>query len=81
MRIEVTQADIRRGRRFSECGCPVARATRRATKWRKPVFVGDGEIAVGDQAWGMPRAVSRFVSAFDEGEPVKPFTFTLRDRK
>ena len=85
MKIRVSRDDIRKGKVGDGCNCPVARALKRQTPFRR-VNVGS-EIQLGstgiedilDPAISVdsPRKVGRFIEAFDEGKPVKPFTFNL----
>lgn len=82
-KVTVTQEHIANGSK-SDCGhCPVALALLEATGADR-VFVGYGAINThnGDKVtcFMWPRSVTRFVDKFDEGRPVKPFTFKLRPR-
>lgn len=75
MKIEVTAQHIKDAK-HCPCHCPVSLAFRAAT--------GVGEVCVNRSvAWmygkryELPRRVSRFVAAFDNGEPVGPFSFQV----
>ena len=83
--IRVTDKDILTGVRQSWCECPVAMAVKRAfrtARTNKPVHVPHEVIAVGDleetQSWfaETPGVVQRFITRFDAGKRVKPFSFT-----
>lgn len=80
MKIRVIRDDIRKGKRKSLCECPVARALKRQTPFSKitvcsalTFIQSNGGSVVVDA----PKAVSDFITKFDLGEPVKPFTFEL----
>ena len=76
-KIEVTEEDIRRGKPQSCCSCPVFRAIARTTG--KAVEVLCKSIALGKEVEAaLPEKARKFIEAFDDGRPVKPFTFTLR---
>lgn len=75
--INVTKYFIRRGTRCQSTACPVALAIHRA-----------GLRGLSVDRWGVfkdgladmrfPKKVSEFIERFDNGEPVKPFSFVLR---
>jgi hypothetical protein len=81
-KVRVTADHIAKGARVSECGCPVARALNAALGCRGATVDGGRlEVSKGGRqlvSQRFPVAVSRFVTAFDNGQPVKPFTFTVR---
>ena len=82
IRIDVTAEHIAKGRRVSCHLCPIARAM-------KPVV--DGRISIAEEnvygilkdrpqiQWSrrLPRRAQAFICAFDDGLPVKPFSFIL----
>lgn len=72
--IQVTQDDIEHGKR--ECGdtCAVARAMQRAFPGRS-VHVGATIVWFGADSFPLPRRVQDFISDFDDGKRVQPFTF------
>ncbi len=77
MRIEVTAEDIEKGEPRSSCSCPVTLAIRRATMIDF-VMTGYLRINIGHCIkLFSPDAVKKFISAFDNDEPVKPFEFDL----
>lgn len=88
--IDVTENDIRMGRKENEAHCPVARAAKRALREKKvkgyTVTVPDPNYILLDDAKGwegirvpLPAKAQKFISTFDtEGKKaVKPFTFTI----
>lgn len=87
VRVEVTAEDIARG----ECGdperCPIAKALKRMLRRRKGVEVGGFSVSIDSDPSRrdapshtayLPAKAAAFVTDFDMGKPVKPFTFTLR---
>ena len=80
MKITVTKRDIRLGRKHNCEGCPIARSIRRATGDRT-IQVGCDNIFLANEKYvsiPLPLKVKKFIEAFDEGEAVKPFSFTMR---
>lgn len=80
MLIHVTQDDIDGGRPEDDCRCPVSIAVRLATGI--PTSVTGGVIIVDyatpwQQEINSPEEVACFVSDFDGGLPVEPFSFEL----
>lgn len=87
--ITVTEEDIAYGDRRSYCNCPVARAVKRAFKVGgsgRPVFVRHEGVFVGqpddERFWmaDLPKSVDRFITRFDEGKTVRPFTIAMSFR-
>ena len=83
MKIEVTQKDIDKGVR-GECAlCPIARAIKSSSNFKR-VYVNGKTIDVwyrGDQGiktYKLPKKAQTFVKRFDRQEPVKPFSFKLK---
>lgn len=87
-KIRVTEEHIANGIRSNTESCPVALAILDATGWNK------GDVDVGgetiDRVEGMfpnwnfthyhcPKKVQKFVDRFDEGKPVRPFSFVLKE--
>lgn len=89
MQVEVTQDDIDQGCVAQAYNCPVARALNRATgetDWsvcqEYAARYADLEDGADDDTQQvrlahayMPEAVGKFVTDFDNGCPVEPFTF------
>jgi len=78
-KINVTQIDIKRGDIETAESCPVARAIARA--FHKKVgyaCVRSTAIELPSKCVAAPNSVENFVSNFDKGNPVNPFSFTLR---
>lgn len=73
--VEVTQADINFGIRMSSCDCPVAMAIQRKT--RMPIRVGANLITWPSCNVQHPPAVRQFITQFDRGKFVEPFSFDL----
>jgi hypothetical protein len=80
VRVEVTKNHIQRGRKGNVNYCPIALALKEQLGLRQ-VRVGGIHITFGPQFGGLsvrlPRQAAKFITAFDEKEPVKPFSFTL----
>lgn len=74
--IEVTAEDIERGARIDPERCPIALACRRALP----------DIAVSVDGYGIdeydliptPDVAAKFITSFDTGKTVEPFSFELR---
>ncbi len=71
----VTQEHIDNGVRDNCFECPVALAI--LTTTTEVVDVERSHIAIGERCYPMPETARRFVAAFDLGEPVEPFSFSL----
>ncbi len=95
MTIEVTEDDIKHGV-AKDCGkCPIARAIGRIYARsvshfgaRDPLVWLDSadDIEINSQKFVIRNedesaTVARFISNFDYGEPVKPFSFTLEEKE
>jgi hypothetical protein len=83
MRIEVTQEDIDNGLRGNCRQCPIALVVARSTG-ALYVSVNSGiqwsyfRGCVSPEHWRrIPLEVFRFMSDFDRGRPVEPFSFEL----
>ncbi len=89
-RIHVTRQDIRDGEPNSWHSCPVALAVSKRTGL--PTIVGkaiavrndyivsdDGVVheTASRTVFDAPRSVHRFIGRFDNGKPVKPFSFFI----
>ena len=88
MKIKVTREHIERGtREFGQfpaaCRCPVAHALAerfphaRLRSYPFPALVNAGRIVIGRATFASPPEVTAFVIAFDNDDPVQPFTFDL----
>lgn len=78
VKIEVTEKDIRLGRRqaSSTTKCPVARALKRVFKSRFRIC----EVSFAtleDAVITLPREAGLFMYALEGGKSVKPFSFTI----
>ena len=82
--ISVTTGDILIGTKRNSYLCPIARAIRRACKF-KSISVGLGQISWISSGrvydFDMPKKVYAFVLNFDLGLKVRPITFQLRWKK
>lgn len=77
IRVNVTQRDIDRGEACDSGTCPVARAVLRV-KGVSFVAVAGEDISINTRrCLLLPKKVSKFIERFDDGQPVKPFTFVL----
>jgi hypothetical protein len=77
-KIEVKERDIKRGKVMEPCLCPVALALKR--KFKKHVTVGYIFTSVLGLTSGteLPERAKTFIAKFDNGKPVKPFSFTIK---
>lgn len=80
-RINVTKTDIKRGKRASECECPVARAMLRhfgvVSVGFTSVYFGSREKSV---RLSLPDGIMNFIRRFDDGVrsyQLKPFSFII----
>ena len=85
MKINVTDRDIRLGKRNSNGCCPVARAICKAKRisftennlWNV-VSVGHTQVDVrNEHSVMLPDKVRTWINKFDSGEKVRPFSFIL----
>lgn len=77
MLIEVTNEDIRHGRRNSCSNCPVALAISR--KLGKQAFLGSHTWRIDGTKHFLPDGVIRFIHDYDLYRPVTPIQFELAD--
>lgn len=81
MKIKVTKADIKNGKRKSASSCPIALAVKRATKQKLVVvdeeYIGFGKSSRSYTEYKIPDKASVFIATFDDGDKVKPFSFAL----
>lgn len=90
MRISVTKTDINRGCPYEGDNCPIARAVRRALR---PMGIHHANAVAVDQdsmtfqtktgrvikSIRTPATAAQFISAFDSGRAVQPFTFQIKN--
>jgi hypothetical protein len=87
-KIDVLKTDIKKGKRREPRSCPVARAVCRTLRSQLKnfegvsVYGGPSGIALNttddvSETIDAPIRASRFISKFDKGKPVKPFSFYL----
>ena len=74
--IKVTREDISKGMPLESDACPISLAIKRTMKVKR-VDVSAYEITVGSTKMSIPRSAKRFMLDFDDGRPVKPFSFQL----
>lgn len=77
-KIFVTREDIKKGHRASMGWCPVALAVKRVFKDQHVDALPVAGITVGSKTYATLEKVAKFICDFDEGKPVKPFSFWLR---
>lgn len=80
LQIDVTQDDIDAGEPYKECDCPIAKAIKRMWPDSGPVVLAETITITRDNArrsYATPDIAAVFMEAFDEGNPVRPFSFTL----
>lgn len=72
---KVTQEDIKNGKRGEGRTCPIALCLKRTGReW----FVGDTYISSPKKFLALPTKARNFIFKFDDGLPVKPFSFKLK---
>lgn len=75
--VEVTADDIAKGEEGNCFACPIARALSRACETTF-VYVTPNKLSVRDVGSCLvPERAAVFMLTFDNGRPVKPFTFTV----
>lgn len=72
-KITVTAEHIKLGEPFTAEYCPIALALRE--KFKDAVIVGSSGYDIGTHRYPLPTRAKRFVSKFDQGKPVAPFSF------
>ena len=76
----VTQADIERAKPGSGMTCPIARCIGRHFadfKGAPIINVTPARVEINDRDYPLPEVARAFVSRYDAGEKVRPFSFTL----
>jgi len=81
--VNVTEAAIKAGIAQNSCHCPITRAINEQYPELKRVIVDWATIRFTDTdnaryIYFTPNPAKDFISAFDQGVPVKPFSFTVR---
>jgi hypothetical protein len=76
VKVTVTRADIRCGKRMDPYSCPIARAVIRASGCQD-ISVGSYTARVGQRVFNLSRAARRFVFEFDKRAKGKPFSFYM----
>ena len=79
IKVDVTRNCITAGLRSFATKCPVALAVMAATK-SDICLIFYNCITTRHGAFKTPIKVQKFIHNFDQGRPVKPFTFTLTSR-
>jgi len=82
LQIDVTQDDIDFGEPHKPCDCPIALAIDRQWPGSLPYVNADGISLTIDGVeydYYMPDIAVSFMDAFDDGDPVRPFSFTIDD--
>jgi len=81
MKIRVTKKHIQDGVQNSKCACPVALAMKEYFGFDafEDADVGQVYLSISNFVLTerVPSSVRKFIKQFDEGKPVKPFTFEL----
>ncbi len=77
VKIEVLAKDIRLGKRNHSKTCAISRAAKRQFKG-KDISTRYVSMSVGEWTYNLPKKASNFISRFDMGKKVKPFSFTMR---
>lgn len=81
--VQVTQDDILNGKRSRCDQCPIARALTRAGFTEVSVgatiaVVARPGIGTSESVYDLPEFANLFITNFDNGRPVEPFTFTMK---
>jgi hypothetical protein len=81
MKIEVTQQDIDKGLSNNCFLCPIAHAVKRKMN-TDCILVYCDRISVmstifSSYFYKLPKKAQTFIKQFDDGKPVKPFTFEI----
>lgn len=84
MKVNVTAEHIKSGKPMSSDCCPVALAINEIIGHSPVVLVGHTNISIwplgkAERYYKTPEEVAHFISAFDKGEAVEPFSFELDD--
>jgi len=86
MKIHVTEKHIKKGVISDPWNCPIAIAIQKATGIEPTVtsewYILDSvkfPVPKKVSKLPMPKKVSKFIDDFDQGKPVKPFNFVLKE--
>lgn len=79
--VKVTSDDIRNGMMGDPSCCPVALALRRQADFKKANVHANAVFGEGPWMFVLPGKVRKFISDFDSGADVKPFSFKMPLRK
>lgn len=60
------------------CHCPIARACKRVLKSAFLKVMAHDIIATRNKCYPLPKKAQRFITHFDKGLPVHPFTFKIK---
>jgi hypothetical protein len=82
--VKVSARDIKLGGVSNSLSCPIARAAKRA--FRKPISVGYKSLFILSGSgleyerheYPLPKKAQAFITKFDDGKTVRPFTFTMK---
>lgn len=77
VKIDVTAKDIKNGIAVDGENCPIGRAVQRVGFKGVCVSNDEFEFNFGEFAVNLPKKASKFISKFDAGTKVKPFTFVI----
>ena len=81
LEIIVTEGDIKRGKKMNIFTCPIAKAAKRALKYKVKLSVGGETLRFytdKEYVIHLPKKAEKFILSFDKGEKVKPFKFVIR---
>jgi hypothetical protein len=76
IKINVTREHIRKGIRGSPCDCPIALAIKEALI-TQAVSIGSWQWMINHVRFLAEDKDVRFMQRFDEGKPVRPYSFFL----
>lgn len=79
MKISITRQHIKHGKRDRATLCPIALACKE--KGFKRIKIHYDEFEIDGHIGYLPQKACQFITAFDKGLPVEPFTFRLRFSK
>lgn len=81
MLVNVTQEHITQGKAADYEQCPIALALRETffNRRGRGVHATPARLLIGVKSFPTPRTVKRFMRAFDDAQPVKPFRFHLKE--
>ena len=76
-KIEVTAKHIKEGKKKVGSSCPVALACRDVFQMSR-IMVGYVTLDIDSEKVNLSQKATDFISRFDEGEKVKPFSFYVK---